>query len=228
MEKRKNNTALVVLLIIFILLTFISSGYIVYEKFFAKADNNEIENIDKSEESDTKEVDDSAIKNISADTILQAEGFAGSSDILIYLTDDELYEYHKSEEKEKKITESISRIYKENGTIYAVVEADCDCAPLNSNYVKFLYETTLTYASGQKDTIQYEYMLSPQGFAGSSSHVVFLKNNSLYYTNINENSYNLKLVAIGVDKITKNEENIVVTKNSNFIKYLDYEFIKFE
>ena len=233
MEKG-GKTGLIVFLIIFILISIGSCGYIIYDKFLVpnSNDSNLTDLEDKNEDEQTKndEVSEqkSTISDLEADNIIQASGFAGSSDILVYLKNNTLYEYHKEEDRTEKISDDVIRIYNDQDMIYAIKEFTDNVDLPESNVVTFLYEEDLTYSDGDKFSILYQSKASPSGFAGSSSHVLFLINNNLYYTNTNQNSLNLELVATGITRIENAGESIKASSSGNFTKYRDLSFVVYE
>ena len=233
MEKR-GKTGLIVFLIIFILISIGSCGYIIYDKFLVTNSNDsnitDVEDKNEDEQTQNNEVSEqkSTISDLEADNIIQATGFVGSSDILVYLKNNTLYEYHKEEDRTEKISDDVIRIYNDQDMIYAIKEFTDNVDLPESNVVTFLYEEDLTYSDGDKFSILYQSKASPSGFAGSGSHVLFLINNNLYYTNTNQNSLSLELVATGITRIENAGESIKASSSGNFTKYRDLSFVVYE
>lgn len=161
-------------------------------------------------------------------------GFAGASNKIFYIKDNNLYKYVHEGEDELLVENALDVSFDIKKIEALLVKIDENSKIIkNSQYAKYIKEgeqifTFETANVPSQVKIIAKEALTPRGFAGSSNHIFYLKDNNLYYY-VHEGED--ELYAIGVEKIyheSKQSEEVVVklNKNSEIIKESSYLIYK--
>ena len=169
-----------------------------------------------------------------AEQALTPRGFAGTTNHIFYLKDNNLYYYIHNEEAEL-YAEGVEKIYYETDTSEEIVVKLKENAKIikTSNYLLYLKENEkiFTFETAYEPStvkIVATKATNLSGFAGATSHIFYIKDNNLYeYVHEGEDELlveNALDVSFDIKKIeallVKIDENSKIIKDSQYAKYI--------
>ena len=232
----------VLLIIFFIIISLLGINILVFKPASKSTQNN----IEASEhyKSFTFETASGTV-NIEADKALTPRGFAGATNYIFYIKnnnlylfvngiEDELYaenvldiyyETAQAEEISVKLGNN-SNIIKESSYLrYISTNKDNDSSTnVEPNNKSFTFET----ASGTVN-IEADKALTPRGFAGATNYIFYIKNNNLYLfvNGIEDELYAENVLDIYYETAQVEEISVKLEANSNIVKESSYlKYIK--